>query len=307
MTGGAGFIGSNYVHFLFDSVPNLEKVTVFDSLTYAGNIKNLSKFSSNEKFHFVKGDILNNQLLLEAMSGHDVVVHFAAESHVDRSIVSGSDFVSTNVLGSYNVFDSAMRNAIGRVVHVSTDEVYGSIPSGSSDEEAALLPNSPYAASKASSDLVARSFVQTYGQDICITRCANNFGLMQHQEKLVPTLILSALRNDILPIYGNGLNVREWIHVIDHCRAIQLVIEQGQSGQIYNVGSGQELRNIDLAKMILRLIPKSNSKIEFVEDRKGHDFRYRLNYEKIQGLGFKCDKELESSMIELVEHFAKVL
>jgi dTDP-glucose 4,6-dehydratase len=304
ITGGAGFIGSNFVKFLFDSESHLELVTVFDSLTYAGKIENLTACSSDKRFNFIHGDIMDSRTLTSAMANHDVVVHFAAESHVDRSISSGSEFVSTNVLGSYNVFDSALRNSVGRVVHISTDEVYGSIETGSSDEKAPLLPNSPYAASKASSDLVARSFVETFGLNISITRCANNYGHMQHQEKLIPTLITSALRNQDLPIYGDGSNVREWIHVIDHCRAIQLVVKHGQKGEIYNVGSGLEFRNLDLARMILKLIPSSKSKIQFVDDRKGHDFRYSLNFEKIKELGFKSKENLERSLTELISHYS---
>ncbi len=304
ITGGAGFIGSNFVNFLFDSEPHLELVTVFDALTYAGKIENLVARSSDKRLRFIQGDILDFGALSEAMANHDVVVHFAAESHVDRSISSGSEFVSTNVLGSYNVFDSALRNCVGHVVHISTDEVYGSIKAGSFDENADLHPNSPYAASKASSDLVARSFVETYGQNISITRCANNYGPMQHREKLIPTLITSALQNQDLPVYGDGSNVREWIHVNDHCRAIQLVVKHGKKGEIYNVGSGFELRNLDLASMILKLIPSSESKIQFVEDRKGHDFRYSLNSEKIKGLGFKPMENLELSLNELISHYS---
>jgi dTDP-glucose 4,6-dehydratase len=304
VTGGAGFIGSNYVHHLFTAESEVESVTVFDALTYAGNKENLTKFYSAPNFNFIEGDILNHPKLLKDMAGHDIVVHFAAESHVDRSISSGSDFVSTNVLGSYNVFDSALKNNVERVVHVSTDEVYGSVVFGSSDENSPLFPNSPYAASKASSDLIARSFVQTFGLDICLTRCANNFGPMQHREKLIPTLIAAASRDENLPIYGNGKNVREWIHVLDHCRAIQLVVKSGQKGETYNVGSGVELRNLDLAHMILEHMPSSKSKIEYVEDRKGHDFRYSLNYEKITNLGFKNHYRLDSSLEELISYYS---
>ena len=286
VTGGAGFIGSNFVKYVLGMEGPSVKVTVFDSFTYAGSIKNLPSPSSEPRLKIVTGDIRDFDRLEDAIQGHDVVVHFAAESHVDRSIDSGQVFISTNVLGSFNVFQAALDSGIQKVLHVSTDEVYGSLDSGSADESFPLMPNSPYAASKAASDLVARSFVQTYGLDIRITRCCNNYGPSQNPEKLIPLLLSKIQQNENLPIYGDGSNIREWIHVEDHCRAILFVLKYGERGHIYNVGSGLELTNIEIARLLISFSKKSQSKITFVEDRKGHDFRYSLNSNKISTMGF---------------------
>ncbi len=299
VTGGAGFIGSNFVkHILTTGDPSVD-VTVFDSLTYAGSLKNLPSPDDEHRLKIVIGDVRDFSRLEEAIRGHDVVVHFAAESHVDRSIESGQVFISTNVLGSFNVFQAALNAKIQTVIHVSTDEVYGSLETGSADETSPLAPNSPYAASKAASDLVARSFVQTYGMDIRVTRCCNNFGPNQHIEKLIPLLISRIIKNEDLPIYGNGSNVREWIHVEDHCRAITHVLNYGEKGQTYNVGTGVELSNIEIAEMLLSYFKKSTSTIKFVEDRKGHDFRYSLNSRRIKTLGFLPIYNLKDEILKL--------
>lgn len=286
VTGGAGFIGSNFVKHILNVEDSSAEVTVFDSLTYAGSLKNLPSPDQEPRLKIIVGDVREIGRLEDEIRGHDVVVHFAAESHVDRSIESGQIFISTNVLGSFNVFQASLNAKIQKVIHVSTDEVYGSLEFGSADEYSKLAPNSPYAASKAASDLVARSFVQTYGLDIRITRCCNNFGPNQNPEKLIPLLISRIKNGENLPIYGDGSNIREWIHVDDHCRAICLVIAQGEKGEIYNIGSGVEISNLDLARMFLKFSISKKSEVEFVADRQGHDFRYSIDSTKIQRLGF---------------------
>ena len=286
VTGGAGFIGSNFVKHILKVEDSSLEVTVFDSLTYAGSLENLPSPDDEPRLKIEIGDVRHLERLQDVIGGHDVVVHFAAESHVDRSIESGQVFISTNVLGSFNVFQASLNAKIPKVIHVSTDEVYGSMNIGSADESSPLAPNSPYAASKAASDLVARSFVQTYGMDIRVTRCCNNYGPNQNSEKLIPLLISKIMTDDDLPIYGDGSNIREWIHVEDHCRAITHVLNQGDKGGVYNVGTGVELSNIEIVELLLSCSGDSKSSIRFVEDRKGHDFRYSLNSEKIKRLGF---------------------
>jgi dTDP-glucose 4,6-dehydratase len=300
VTGGAGFIGSNFVKHILNVEDSSVEVTVFDSLTYAGSLENLPSPDQEPRLKIIVGDVREIGRLEDEMKGHDVVVHFAAESHVDRSIESGQIFISTNVLGSFNVFQASLNTKIQKVIHVSTDEVYGSLEFGSADEYSKLAPNSPYAASKAASDLVARSFIQTYGLDIRITRCCNNFGPNQNPEKLIPLLISKIKNGENLPIYGDGSNIREWIHVDDHCRAICLVIAQGEKGEIYNIGSGVEISNLDLARMFLKFSVSKKSEIQFIADRQGHDFRYSIDSTKIQRLGFSpkyvLDQEVGSAL-----------
>jgi dTDP-glucose 4,6-dehydratase len=302
VTGGAGFIGSNYVRMLLnDQLGPVERVKVFDKLTYAGSLENLSQVSYDPRFTFIKGDICDEELVASHIAEGDIVVHFAAESHVDRSITGPSDFVRTNVLGTQVLLSSAVAKKVKVFLHVSTDEVYGSISSGHSVESDPLLPNSPYSASKAASDLLVRSYVQTYGLDARITRCCNNYGPGQYPEKLIP-LALQRLRSENpIPIYGDGSNVREWIHVEDHCLAIQAVIQKGSFGEIYNIGSGVSYKNIDIANLLLELSGKDSSYINFVADRPGHDFRYALNTEKFAlEMGFKPKKKLEEFLIEII-------
>ena len=253
VTGGAGFIGSNYVRGLLSGLwgNNVSGVTVFDSFTYAGNRHNLDECSADSRLTIVDGDIRNPQDILEALPGHDVIVHFAAESHVDRSIESSSVFMSTNVLGTHQLLEAALKLKIERFVHISTDEVYGSIDSGSWDENEPLLPNSPYAASKASSDLVARSYYRTHGLNLSITRCSNNFGKYQYPEKVIPLFITNLITGKKVPLYGDGLNIRDWLHVDDHCRGIDLVVNDGRAGEIYNIGGGTEMNNKDLTFLLL--------------------------------------------------------
>jgi len=303
VTGGAGFIGSNYVHMLLhDQLGPVERVKVFDKLTYAGSLENLSQVSDDPRFTFIMGDICDEELVAFHITEGDTVVHFAAESHVDRSITGPSEFIRTNVLGTQVLLSSAVAKKVKVFLHVSTDEVYGSIPSGSSVESDPLLPNSPYSASKAASDLLVRSYVQTYGLDARITRCCNNYGPRQYQEKFIPLAIQSVREGKLIPIYGDGSNVREWIHVEDHCRGIQLALNRGQKGEIYNIGSGVLLKNIEIAKKILDFSGNEDSLIQFVTDRLGHDFRYALNSEKAKSiLGFQAEGSLDATLMELIK------
>ncbi|MEV8435209.1 dTDP-glucose 4,6-dehydratase [Streptomyces chartreusis] len=283
VTGGAGFIGSHYVRSLLAGAYDEGRgtaVTVLDKLTYAGNRANLP--ADDPRLTFVHGDVCDRELLLDLLPGHDAVVHFAAESHVDRSVTGAGEFVRTNALGTQTVLDAALETGVERVVHVSTDEVYGSIEQGAWTEEWPLLPNSPYAASKASSDLVARSYWRTHGLDVSVTRCSNNYGPYQHPEKLIPLFVTNLLQGIEVPVYGDGRNRREWLHVDDHCRAIHLVLMRGGAGEIYNVGSGDELTNLALTERILALCGADRSMIRHVTDRKGHDLRYALDDSKIR-------------------------
>ena len=279
----------------------VEQVTVFDAFTYSGNMSNLDSVISDSRLTVVRGDVRNAADLDLALPGHNVVVHFAAESHVDRSITAGSEFVSTNVMGTQQMLEASLRHGVSTFLHVSTDEVYGSIDNGSWDESQPLLPNSPYAASKASSDLLVRSYVQTYGLDARITRCSNNFGSHQYPEKVIPLFITNLIDGLKVPLYGDGLNVRDWLHVDDHCRAIDLVINGGRSGEIYNVGGGTELTNHQLTLMILKECGYGHEMITSVADRLGHDRRYSVDSSKIQReLGYSPAKTLESSLGEIV-------
>jgi dTDP-glucose 4,6-dehydratase len=256
-------------------------ITVLDSLTYAGNLNNLPDLKTNNRLHFVKGDICNPDLVNELTTETDIVVNFAAESHVDRSLLNSANFVQTNVVGTTNLLSNSLKNGV-RVFHqVSTDEVYGSILSGSWDEEFPLRPNSPYAASKASADLIALAYAHSFGMDVRISRCSNNYGPNQHPEKLIPLAITNLIRAKKIPIYGDGLNRRDWLHVEDHCRAIELILEKGRAGQIYNVGGGFECTNLEIAAKISEIMGEGQSTIEFVKDRRGHDFRYSVNWNKL--------------------------
>jgi len=285
ITGGAGFIGSNFVRNLLagnlGDVSDLERLTVLDSLDYAGNMNNLLSVSIDSRFRFIHGDIRDFEMLTSLIPGHDIVIHFAAKSHVDQSIHNAQPFFATNVLGTQALLQAALESQTKTFIHVSTDEVYGSISEGSWTESSPLLPNSPYAASKGSSDLLARSYWRTYDMDIRITRCTNNYGPNQHPEKFIPLLITNLIEGRKIPIYGDGLNIRDWLHVYDHCRAIWMVATKGKSGEIYNIGGGAEYTNIDLARKILTSLDIGTSQIEHIQDRKGHDFRYSLDYSKI--------------------------
>jgi dTDP-glucose 4,6-dehydratase len=303
VTGGAGFIGSNYVGHLFHNVHEVTSVTIYDIFTYAANPKNYQEFAGDPRLAVIKGDICDSDLLEKSMAGHDFVVHFAAESHVDRSIDEASAFVETNVLGTYRVLEASRKVGIKTVIHVSTDEVYGSLREGSADETYPLKPNSPYAASKASSDLIARSYFVTHGLDVRITRCCNNYGKYQYPEKVIPVFINKLNSGQKLPIYGNGQNIREWIHVSDHAKGVQTVLEKGNPGEIYNIGTGTHLSNNDLADEILVFMNFDNDMKSYVEDRLGHDFRYSVNFSKIEELGFKNRVPLDRGIQETIEWY----
>jgi dTDP-glucose 4,6-dehydratase len=284
VTGGAGFIGSNFVRMaLTDKFPdfNVEQLTVLDLLTYAGDEENLKPVASDKRYKFVKGDIRDLELAKKLMQDADQVVHFAAESHVDRSIEGGSEFVSTNVMGTQVLLDAAKSSNIKRFVHVSTDEVYGSISEGSWPEDHPLLPNSPYSASKAGSDLLVRAYNRTHKLDTVITRCSNNYGQYQFPEKVMPLFITNIIEGKKVPLYGNGLNVRDWLHVDDHCRGIALALTKGRAGEVYNIGGGTELTNVELTHKILEAMGVGKEFIQPVEDRKGHDLRYSVDISKI--------------------------
>ncbi len=291
ITGGAGFIGSNFVNMLFRgelcNLEDFQSVTVFDSLSIGGNLKNLISVKNDPRFHFVQGDIRDLALLNDSLTGHDFVIHFAAQSHVDRSIKDPLEFFDVNAIGTSNVLQASLRQQVRKVIHISTDEVYGSIDSGSWDENSPLLPNSPYASSKACSDLIALSYFKTYGLDLNITRCCNNYGPNQFIEKAVPLFITNLLSNKKIPLYGDGQNSREWLYVEDHCRAIAKVLSQGTPGEIYNIGGGLELNNLELANRIISNLNLDSDLIEFIDDRLAHDRRYSLNFDKVfSSLGF---------------------
>ncbi len=303
VTGGAGFIGSNYVEHLLQNVAEVTGVTIYDKFTYAANPKNYQKFVNDPRFSVIRGDICDLRLLEKSMENHDFVVHFAAESHVDRSIEDASAFVQTNVLGTFNVLEASRKNGIKTVIQVSTDEVYGSISEGSADETFPLEPNSPYSASKAGADLMVRSYFVTHGLDVRITRCCNNYGKHQYPEKVIPVFIRKLMSGKKLPIYGDGKNVREWIHVNDHVRGIQVVLERGTPGEIYNIGSGFHLSNNDLASAIIVAMGLKDDMKSWVNDRKGHDFRYSVDSSKIKQLGFEALINLDEGLQENVNWY----
>lgn len=301
VTGGAGFIGSNYVRMLLsDQLGEVNSVKVLDKLTYAGSLENLKFGSQDPRFIFVQGDICDQGIVDSCVNEGDVIVHFAAESHVDRSITGPSEFIRTNVLGTQVLLNAAVVKKAKLFLHVSTDEVYGSVTEGSSLENDPLLPNSPYSASKAASDLLVRSYVQTYGLDARITRCCNNYGPNQYPEKFIPLAIKNLKEGKNIPLYGDGSNIREWIHVEDHCIGIQKVINDGLIGQIYNIGTEHLISNLDLAKLICENLNVGISRIEFVSDRLGHDLRYHLNSKKLRNLGYKDTHMFNESLRELI-------
>jgi dTDP-glucose 4,6-dehydratase len=308
VTGGAGFIGSNFVRKLMagelGDISELETLTVLDSLDYSGNMKNLIPVSNDSRFQFVHGDIQDADLVSSLMAGQKMVIHFAAKSHVDRSIDNPQPFFATNVVGTQTLLEASRRKGVGTFVHISTDEVYGSISEGSWTEESAILPNSPYAASKGSSDLVARSYWRTYGMDVRITRCSNNYGPCQYPEKVIPLFVTNLIEGKPIPLYGNGRNVRDWLHVDDHCRGIWLVATNGRPGEVYNIGGGKELSNVELAATILEIMGEDSTKIQYVDDRKGHDLRYSLDYSKIATeLGYRPTTSFKAGIQSTIEWY----
>jgi dTDP-glucose 4,6-dehydratase len=307
VTGGAGFIGSNFVRMaLTDKFPdfNVDEIIVLDLLTYAGDEENLAPIATDKRYKFVKGDIRDLELAKKLMGQTDCVVHFAAESHVDRSIEGGSEFVSTNVMGTQVLLDAARNSNIKRFLHVSTDEVYGSISKGSWPEDHPLLPNSPYSASKAGSDLLVRAYSRTHKLDTVITRCSNNYGQYQFPEKVMPLFITNIIEGKKVPLYGNGLNVRDWLHVDDHCRGIALALTKGKAGEVYNIGGGTELTNVELTRKILVAMGVGEEFIQPVEDRKGHDLRYSVDITKINTeLGYSPQVNFEEGLEKTINWY----
>jgi dTDP-glucose 4,6-dehydratase len=301
VTGGAGFIGSNFVRHLINETDS--KVINLDKLTYAGNVRNIKDLARNKAHKFVKGDIRNRKLVDSLVQKVDAVVNFAAESHVDRSIRAPRVFVETNVLGTQVLLEACRRFRV-RFEQISTDEVYGSRAEGSFKESDLLNPSSPYSASKAAADLLVNAYYVTYGLDVTVARSTNNYGPNQHPEKLIPRLITNALRGKRLPIYGSGENVRDWIFVEDNCRAIQFALKNGEKGQIYNIAGGNERKNIDIAMEILRRLSLHETMIEFVSDRPGHDYRYSLDCAKIYQLGWKPQVSFEQGLQKTIEWYA---
>jgi dTDP-glucose 4,6-dehydratase len=307
ITGGAGFIGSHFVRTLlagrYTGFEDAHAV-VLDKLTYAGSLANLEPVRDHPGLTFVEGDILDVRLVDDLMAGIDAVVHFAAESHVDRSILGAADFVMTNVVGTQTLLDAALRHRVGKFVHVSTDEVYGSIESGSWPETHPLEPNSPYSASKAASDLIARAYARTHKMDVSMTRCSNNYGPYQFPEKVIPLFVTNLLDGKKVPLYGDGLNVRDWLHVDDHCRGIHLVLAKGRAGEIYNIGGGTELSNTELTKRLLGACGASWESVEYVEDRKAHDRRYSVDIAKIsEELGYSAQVDFDTGLARTVEWY----
>jgi dTDP-glucose 4,6-dehydratase len=304
VTGGAGFIGSEYVRMLLTGTgPRLapSAVTVLDKLTYSGNLANLDPVRDDPRLRIVVGDICDPVVVDETVAGHDVVVHFAAESHVDRSIASAAPFVATNVLGTQTLLDAALRHGTGRFVHVSTDEVYGSIDTGSWTESAPLAPNSPYAATKAGSDLLVLAYHRTYGMDVVLTRCSNNYGPYQFPEKIIPLFVTNLLDGGTVPLYGDGGNVRDWLHVHDHCVGIALVQDKGRPGEVYHIGGGTELTNRELTARILAACGADWDRVRPVADRRGHDRRYSLDITKIsEELGYAPQIDLDRGLAETI-------
>lgn len=305
VTGGAGFIGSNFIRYFLGAHPDAQVVN-FDKLTYAGNLRNLADIDSQPNYKFVRGDICDAQAVEELFAEpFDAVAHFAAESHVDRSIAGAREFIRTNVEGTWVMLEEARKRKTPRFLHVSTDEVYGSMaPKESATEQSQLAPNSPYAASKAASDLLVRSYIQTHKFPAIITRCTNNYGPYQFPEKLIPLMISNAIEGKKLPVYGDGLNERDWIFVDDHCRALDVALQKGRIGEIYNIGSGRPVPNIGIVRSLLRLLNAPDGLIEFVQDRPGHDRRYALDDSKIRReLGWESKIDLDAGLKHTVDWY----
>jgi dTDP-glucose 4,6-dehydratase len=301
ITGAAGFIGSNYVRHVLSTTD--DEVTVFDALTYAGNLSSLDDVAKDPRFHFVQGDICDRAAVTAAMNGHDAVVHFAAESHVDRSIVDPDTFVRTNCLGTNVMCDVARNVGVDRFLHISTDEVYGSIEDGSFVESDRLGPRSPYSSSKAGSDLIALSYEETYGLPVIVTRSSNNFGPYQFPEKVIPLFVTNLLDGKKVPLYGDGLNIRDWIYVMDNCAGVDVVLRKGAVGEIYNIGGGNETTNRELTEKVLSLLGVGDEMVEYVQDRLGHDRRYSIDCSKANALGWVPSRSLDEALAETVEWY----
>ena len=311
VTGGCGFIGSHFLRYMMDIYAN-DSFICLDALTYAGNKNNIKDLLEDSRLTMIEGNIRDASFVdtLFVTYKPDVVVHLAAETHVDRSITGPQVFLETNVIGTGVLLDACLRHGIERFHHVSTDEVYGTLPLQGGNpftEQSPLLPSSPYAASKASSDLLVLSYYKTYGLPITISRCSNNYGTHQYPEKLIPLMIQRALQDTSLPVYGDGLNVRDWIHVLDHCRAIDCILQKGTVGEVYNIGAREEISNIDLVKRILTILGKPYELITYVEDRLGHDRRYAIDSSKLERLGWVPEYTMEDTLVQIVQWYRKRL
>ncbi len=295
VTGGAGFIGSNFVRYLLGKYDDLEVVNL-DKLTYAGNLENLRDVEDDARYAFVKGDICDAAVVRATLDGADAVVNFAAETHVDRSISGPQDFISTDVLGTHTLLEAVRELDVKRYLQISTDEVYGSTETGSFTEESDLAPSSPYSASKAGGDLQVLAYYRTYGTPVLITRSSNNYGGWQYPEKIIPLFITNAIDDQALPVYGDGLNVRDWLHVEDNCSAVDAVLHEGELGEVYNIGGGNEVRNLALTRRILELLGKGEDLIRYVVDRPGHDRRYSIDCAKVRALGWEPAVDFEDGL-----------
>lgn len=303
VTGGCGFIGSNFIRYMFARHPGIS-ITNLDKLTYAGNPENLRDVEGAYDYNFVKGDICDGGLVDDVISeGFDAVVNFAAESHVDRSITGPAEFIQTDVFGTFTLLEACRKRHVRRYLQISTDEVYGSIGEGSFTEESALAPNSPYSASKTGADLLVRAYHKTYGMPVLVTRSSNNYGPYQYPEKIIPLFITNAMEDRPLPLYGDGLNVRDWLYVEDNCAGIDLVLQEGEPGQVYNIGGGQERTNIEITRGILASLGKPETLIQYVEDRPGHDRRYSLDFSKAGALGYRPGADFQAALEETVRWY----
>lgn len=313
ITGGAGFIGSNFIHYILSKYNDYQVINL-DKLTYAANLENLKDIEDNKNYRFIHGDIADQEFIFKLFENEkfDIVINFAAESHVDNSILNPQIFTITNILGTQVLLDACRKYNIKRFHQVSTDEVYGELPLDDNSilftEKTPLNPSSPYSASKASADMLVKSYYRTYSLPITISRCSNNYGPYQHLEKLIPLMISKAINNDNLPVYGNGLNVRDWLHVYDHCTAIDLIIHEGKIGEIYNIGGNNEKSNIDVVKIILKELGKSEKLIKYVNDRPGHDLRYAIDSTKIKTtLNWKPVYSFEKGILDTIKWYTKML
>ncbi len=304
VTGGAGFIGSNFIRMLLHAEPGAT-VTNLDALTYAGVKSTVDELDRDDRHRFVLGDIADAAMVDAVLPGHDVVVNFAAESHVDRSIADPEVFLRTNVVGTGVLLDAALRHGVERFVHVSTDEVYGSLEDGFAPEDAPLRPSSPYSAAKAGSDLLALSYHVTYGLPVVVTRCTNNYGPYQFPEKVIPLFVTNLMEGRKVPLYGDGRNERDWLYVDDHCRAVRLLVDAGEAGEVYNIGAGEQLSNNELTARILRLMGRDESWIERVADRPGHDFRYAVDSSKLRALGWAPDHDFDEQLAATIEWYGR--
>ncbi|PIZ99033.1 MAG: dTDP-glucose 4,6-dehydratase [Candidatus Komeilibacteria bacterium CG_4_10_14_0_2_um_filter_37_10] len=302
ITGGAGFGGTNFIKYILAKYPAWQ-ITNLDKLTYAGNLNNLQDITDNPNYHFVRGDIADAEIVNKLLPNIDIVINYAAETHVDRSILDPDAFMQSNIIGTYTLLEGLKKNPVQRFIQISTDEVFGSITTGEFSEESPFKPNSPYAAAKASADLLCRAYYQTYQLPIIITHSCNYYGPYQYPEKLIPLLITNLLADQKIPIYGQGDNIREWIHTNDHASAIATIIEKGQVGETYNIGTGDRCDNLTMAKLILQLLNKDESYINYIADRPGHDWRYAINNDKIKALGWQPQIELTPGITNLIQWY----